>query len=154
MPLGHRAQWRPGKKLTLAWHFSRANEWIRPQYQCGWCKREGKHRGRNCKQFPDEWKTGRPPDVWVRTITGPAKGKDQPGAQVRVASSTECPVSAITPESLWLIEMVHGSRVAHEMTGAAMFGADASRWPAIYFDAVRTIHRAKTRELEAMTNGR
>jgi hypothetical protein len=135
----------------VAWHFSRAKEWIRPHYKCEWCKGERRYVRRNCRQFPGDWKR-RPADVWVRKIErADAKGNK---SEVVIASSAECPVSAITPESMFLIEMIHGSQVAHEMTGAALFGPDPGRWPAIYFDAVRTIHRAKMQETEAMTHGR
>jgi hypothetical protein len=139
------------KKLTVAWHFSRNKEWTRPHYQCAWCKSEGRYLRRNCRQFPDKWKR-RPADVWVRKIERAETGGNK--SEVVIASSAECPVSAITPQSLFLIEMIHGSQITHEMTGAALFGPDSGRWPAIYLDAVRAVHRAKTRETEAMTHGR
>ena len=136
----------------MAWHFSRAEGWSDKDFKCENCKARKLHRkpGRNCSQFPDEWQA-RPKNVWVRRIEGQrrtsTKGQTVPwSAAIPETGVTECPVSYITPESMLLLEMVQGSRVSHEVTGARLFGSDTARWPAKYFDAVRVVHFAQMAE--------
>jgi hypothetical protein len=63
------------------------------------------------------------------------KGKSRtiPGTE-----SADCPVAAITAESMTYLEMVKASRTVRE-AGACLYGPDLGRWPAVYFDAVAVI---------------
>lgn len=123
---------RSNKKLTVAWHFVQANGNRAKEKECAGCDRK------QCKSKP-----------WVRHYSWNKSKEDGGGiGQVAVKSSriNECPVSYVTPESLALLEMVQGSRMAHKVTGACLFGSDTAKWPAVYFDAVRTIHAAEVEE--------
>ena len=63
--------------------------------------------------------------------------------------SSECPVSAITPQSMWLVQLLGAQSRVREASGAAMFGPHAGRWPAWWFDAVDTFQRVVGLEKEA-----
>lgn len=56
--------------------------------------------------------------------------------QINDCSIDECPVSFITPESRFIVDMESSNRHAKEATGAALFGPDSGRWPAIWYDSV------------------
>lgn len=58
---------------------------------------------------------------------------------VGAVSCPECPAAYITADSLYLIQMDSKARQIHEAHGAALMGADASRWPAWWADAVAEI---------------
>lgn len=91
---------------------------------------------------------GRSRPSWVHTIEWTNKAKEGMAPEttrvtIRSSASTECPVSLVAPDSMYLLELVHGSQVTHEATGSALFGHDSARWPAIFFDAVRVVSAAK-----------
>ena len=64
-------------------------------------------------------------------------------------SSAECPVSLITPESMWLVQMLGSQGRVKEACGAALFGPNSGRWPAWWFDAVDICQRVVSLEKEA-----
>jgi len=45
-------------------------------------------------------------------------------------SVAECPVSLITPRSMWLVQLLGSQSRVKEATGAALFGPHSGRWPA------------------------
>ncbi|MDR3740837.1 MAG: hypothetical protein P4L40_17615 [Terracidiphilus sp.] len=55
----------------------------------------------------------------------------------------------ITPESLWLVQMLGSQGRVKEAFGAALFGPDAGRWPTWWFDAVDIFQRVVGMEKEA-----
>lgn len=63
--------------------------------------------------------------------------------------SAECPVSAITTESRWLLNLESGAKRVYDASGASMFGPDAGRFPAWWFDAVTTIEGCRVLENNA-----
>jgi hypothetical protein len=56
----------------------------------------------------------------------------------------ECPQSLITEASKFLLTMHYGADSAHKATGASLFGPNASKWPAWWFDAISVIQSAKS----------
>ncbi len=54
--------------------------------------------------------------------------------------SAECPVSVVKRNQRlqWLIRLLAENRNVHTATGACLYGHDASKWPAIFWDAVTT----------------
>ncbi len=64
-------------------------------------------------------------------------------------SSAECPVSLITPQSMWLVQLLGSQGRVKEATGAALFGPHSGRWPAWWFDAVDVFQRIAVMEKEA-----
>jgi hypothetical protein len=64
-------------------------------------------------------------------------------------SSAECPISLITPETMWLVQLLGSQNRVKEATGAALFGAHSGRWPAWWFDAVDIFQRVCSMEKEA-----
>lgn len=65
---------------------------------------------------------------------------------VEGVSSAECPVSAITPRSMELLVVWLRAR---RVPGAAMFGSDLSRWPAVMVDAWETLEIEQARYEQA-----
>lgn len=55
-------------------------------------------------------------------------------------ATVECPVSAITPQSMDLIEAVSAARTVHKASGGVFYGVDSAQWPCRYFDAVEVMH--------------
>jgi hypothetical protein len=51
-------------------------------------------------------------------------------------SSNECPVSQITPESRWLVQLLSKNTRINRGTSAPMYGMDSGLWPAWWYDAV------------------
>jgi hypothetical protein len=123
---------------------------VKPEWQCDHCQERKLYEHRNCRRyFLSLVQLDRRP-CWVarhsssqRFLRGPSKSWTVPGTAIN-----ECPVSAITTDSLTLLELTVNSRVAKE-AGASLFGPDAGRWPAWFFDAVATVSRAESAELEA-----
>ena len=64
-------------------------------------------------------------------------------------SSAECPVSLITPRSMWLVQLLGSQSRVKEATGAALFGPHSGCWPAWWFDAVDVFQRVVGMEKEA-----
>ena len=69
-------------------------------------------------------------------------------------SSAECPVSLITPRSMWLVQLLCSQSRVKEATGAALFGPHSGRWPAWWFDAVDVFQRVAGMEKEAAEHER
>lgn len=63
--------------------------------------------------------------------------------------SAECPTSAITGESIWLVEQIRTAMLMKE-NGAIMWGADANRHPAWWVDAHDAIAAANAAYDEAV----
>lgn len=151
MQRGIRPHGGSAKKLTVAWHFSRAGGWTKPEFKCEHCKAEKLHAKRNCSQFPEDWQSWRRQPAWVRKIEWmqPGRNGEAPtprSESIRSSATAECPVSLVTPESMFLVELIHGSQITNETMGATLFGADTRRWPAVYHDAVRVVAAAKLAE--------
>ena len=64
-------------------------------------------------------------------------------------SSIECPVSAITEQSLETLMRHRASERVHKASGGVLYGADASSWPARWYDAVSLIQFEIEREESA-----
>jgi len=62
----------------------------------------------------------------------------------------ECPVSFITPRSRALIEMFVKASLAHQATGAALFGPDLSEWPVWAYDAAIVVQEEQNRVERAL----
>ena len=58
--------------------------------------------------------------------------------RVEDISTNECPVSLITPETMWLVQLLSKQMRVHRAASAPLFGPDASVWPAWWYDAVET----------------
>ena len=150
MRRGRRTHRGAAKKLALAWHFSRAGEWIKQKWQCDHCKAHKLYQHRNCRRyFPRLIKIDRRP-CWAARHSSTTTGRlgSSKSWTIPDTAISECPVSAITTDSLQLLEMTSNNRIAKE-AGAAMFGPDAGRWPAWFFEAVATVSRAEGAELQA-----
>jgi len=61
----------------------------------------------------------------------------------------ECPVSAITAHSRFLIQQDTMNRHHKEAAGACLFGTNTSDWPALWADAVALIADARLSEHNA-----
>ena len=137
------------KKLATAWLFSRTGGWRHAEYQCGYCKQKRLYLKRNCQKFfPQLVQIDRKP-CWAPRATVEKKQAAVPGYKL-----SECPVSYITPTSMWLLELVEGNAVAKTELGSSLFGPDTRRYPAWWMDAVAVISSARNAydraELEAM----
>jgi hypothetical protein len=88
---------------------------------------------RNCRHFPDLIQIGRTP-CW----TPRAKEKEVQGYR-----NSECPTSYITPESVWILELVNTQSVATRDTGATLFGPESGKWPAWWTDALVAVASAR-----------
>lgn len=62
-------------------------------------------------------------------------------------SESECPVSAITPKSIELVQLVASLQIAHEATGSTL---SAAEMPGAIADAIRIIEN----ESRAIDNAR
>ena len=122
-----------GKKLAPAWLFARSGGWSNADLQCGQCKRKRLYLMRNCRHFPELIQIGRTP-CW----TPRAKEKEVQGYR-----NSECPTSYITPESVWILELVNTHTVATRDTGATLFGPDSGKWPAWWTDALVAVASAR-----------
>jgi hypothetical protein len=69
-------------------------------------------------------------------------------------SAAECPVSLITPRSMWLVQLLCSQSWVREAIGAALFGSRSGRWPAWWFDAVDIFQRVAGMEKEAAEHER
>ena len=65
----------------------------------------------------------------------------------------DCPRAYIKPESMHVIEITVAGRII-DSAGGAIFGPNASRWPAWYVDALSVIDHARNAYEEARLNGR
>lgn len=64
--------------------------------------------------------------------------------------SLACPVSVITPESIAAVCKFFEARRALKL-GGVLYGADASRWPARWWDTVSLLQHEVEREEAAAT---
>lgn len=64
--------------------------------------------------------------------------------------SWECPVSAITPESFDLVQIVNDAQNMKEFMGATLYGADSADWDQRHYDAVRVIAQEDARAQNAV----
>jgi hypothetical protein len=64
--------------------------------------------------------------------------------------SLECPVARVTVESQRLIGEYSRAKRVRESLGGVVYGADAGRWPARWFDAVECIELESQRAEAAM----
>jgi hypothetical protein len=67
-------------------------------------------------------------------------------------STSECPVSLITPESIRLVEDFVSAQSAHRVFGATLHGNDSGKWPAYWHDAVDVLSHAQN-EANALESG-
>lgn len=122
------------KKLATAYLFAQTGGHQDPEYHCGNCQKRKLHQGRNCRKFfPDEFDPNRR-GGWVPWFPIKIGDKSTRFALPEFAIK-ECPVSAITGESLAIVEMAANADVAHDK-GGVMFGPDAAKWPAWWADAL------------------
>ena len=125
--------------------------WGQEQYDCQLCRERSHHIDRNCrKHFPAD-------------VDRDAQGRYEPRRDWWFAeyhwgdvtfrlddiSAAECPVSLITPRSMWLVRLLCSQSRVKEATGAALFGPHSGRWPAWWFDAVDVFQRVVGIEKEA-----
>jgi hypothetical protein len=70
----------------------------------------------------------------------------------------ECPVSAITPESLTLLALLDSNAAASNAASATLYGPDLSQHPAWWSDAIRIIDLTRRQyeaaEMQALSNAR
>jgi hypothetical protein len=67
-------------------------------------------------------------------------------------STSECPVSIITPESIRLVEDFVSAQSVHRTFGASPYGADSNKWPAFWHDAVAVLSAAQS-EADSIERG-
>ena len=124
----------------MAWHFAQAGNWSKPEWNCGTCKERGLFKSRNCSRyFPNQTRRKNP--TWCASVsvqTGKPGQRRTKSRTIPGSASLDCPVAAITPDSLGLLELVRINRAAKE-SGACMWGPDLRHWPAVIFDAVALI---------------
>jgi hypothetical protein len=101
------------------------------QFQCDVCMRRGAHFTKNCRKFAPEVFDEKRADWWY-----PNYEVGDVSFRLDDISSNECPVSVILPESRMLVQLLGRNDTVHRAAGAAMFGLDASTWPAWWCDAV------------------
>ncbi len=137
------------KKLLIAWHFSWAGESKKPVWQCEHCQRSGIHKQRNCHlYFPADVDPARRP-CW--SARGSVKVRDRVREwNIPDTSTSECPVSLITAESLMLLRLVADHKSAKD-AGASLFGSNAGRWPARFFDALQIVQVAEAEYIQRQT---
>lgn len=137
------------KKLATAYLFARMGGWKRAEYQCGTCRQKRLYRNRNCrKYFPELVQIDRKP-CWVPRATA---GKTAQVA-LRGYEINECPVSFITGQSQWVLDLIQENGVANEMA-ATLFGPDSRKHPAWWIDAIAVVGGARAEferaEIEAL----
>lgn len=141
------------KKLATAWLFSRTGGWRHAEYQCSICKEKQLYRKRNCtKFFPELVQIDRKP-CWAPRVA--VDGKRQQA--IAGYAISECPVSYITAQSMFILELIDTAQAANKEGGAALFGPDASKHPAWWVDALSAVAGARAAyeraEYEAVKNG-
>ncbi len=143
------------KKLLVALAFARSGGWGHENYDCDNCRRNGYHVGIKCRKwFPgDVGKATRRwiPEFQTRRWSQQAKSHVAVPYHIEEAACDECPVSYITPESIFLTELLGRNKRARECTGAAMFGQDSGKWPAWWADAVDVYETFHILEANART---
>lgn len=65
--------------------------------------------------------------------------------------STECPVSAITPQSQELIQIYARNAHMQEAAGASLFGPDMGKWPARMVDVFVALESERVKSDNAQT---
>lgn len=120
----------------MALAFTRSGGWGQEQFNCDSCRAQGLHHRKNCRKYAPDSVDPEKPDWWTPEY------KDT-GLVFRIdnISSNECPVSAITPDSRWLVEILSKNLRVHRAAGAPMYGTDSGLWPAWWFDAVEIAQR-------------
>lgn len=81
---------------------------------------------------------------WEARYTA-GSGKNQIEYYVDVETN-ECPVGLISIDTLQLMQTVDSARVVREGGGGVLYGADSSKWPCWYADAVEVIELARKAE--------
>ncbi len=91
------------------------------------------HFQKNCRRYDPQGFQPDKPDWWVPQY-------ESGGLRFRVEDITanECPVSLITPETMWLVQLLSKQMRVQRAASAPLFGPDASAWPAWWYDAVET----------------
>lgn len=130
----------------MAYHFQRSGGWVKDKYDCDECLQRGHYRGRNCRKFPEliplhtlDYRPHKRAQWTPEYVT--RKGRPYyPNDSLRIR---ECPVSFIDPESVETVLAFANARLAHESSGAGMYGPDLSAWPAWAVDALTTLERER-----------
>lgn len=93
------------------------------------------HERRNCsKFFPDKMTAKK--YGWVPRFR--IEGEKPKDFALPAYASPDCPVACVTGESMALVEMIGSANVIGENHGA-MFGTNASKWPAFWVDALSVV---------------
>jgi hypothetical protein len=64
---------------------------------------------------------------------------------VQGTDTSECPVAEIAPRSYELVQIFSTADRIHENSGAALYGADLSKWPGWAVDAARILETERCR---------
>ncbi len=109
------------------------------RYDCRECRKHNFIEGRNCQRY-------RPFDVDLSDLSRQwtpryeVNGKSMPVSSITIS---ECPVSFITEESTYLLDLFAVSHCAASFGGMALFGPSLADWPAWAVDAAATLGAAK-----------
>lgn len=123
------------------------------EYHCQHCKAQKLYMTRNCRKFfPEQYDPDRR-GGWVPRFNV-KMGEKSISFVLPEFAVRECPVSYITGESLGIVELFAHAEVATDR-GGAMFGPDASKWPAWWADALgvlAVVKRAHEKAFEKATS--
>jgi len=67
-------------------------------------------------------------------------------------TTSECPASLVTVESIRLMEDFVSAQSAHRAFGATLHGSDSGKWPAVWHDAVAVLSNAQN-EADVIESG-